>query len=335
MDFYSLPSEDQVAALRELAAMALPSFGMPADSALELVTERENAVFCAQSGGRKLAVRVHRAGYHTDGELRSHAAWAEALNLDGVVHTAPAATSTSGDIVVHYRHDNVPEPRQVTALEWVEGTLLAHSDSPEVAQYERVGALMASLHDHGSTWERPADFEVLSWDESGLLGDDPTWGRFWETELMDADGCAAMAEFREHARSRLKAFGKGPDRFGLVHGDFLPENLLVGGDGRITLLDFDDAGSGWFMFDIATALVVPQMGPDADEITCTFFEGYRSVRDLPDEDVAELPLFLALRAATYVGWMHTRSHTQFAKDMGEIVAIGTLEAVQEVLAQNG
>lgn len=330
-DFYDRPSTEQTAALAELARTALAAFGLPADGGLALVTERENAVFRLDGDGGPWAVRVHRAGYHTDGELRSHAAWAEALTAAGVVATAPVVRTVAGDVVARAAHPDVPEERQVTVLAWVDGTILADSDESPVEQYQRVGALMASLHEHASTWRPPGGFEALRWDADGLLGEDPTWGRFWDVPLLDADGRDLMERFRVHARTELEAFGTGADRFGLVHGDFLPENLLLGADGTITLLDFDDGGHGWFLFDIATALVVPMMGEDGDAVQAAFVAGYRSMRPLPDEHLALLPLFLALRGATYVGWMATRSHTQFAKDLGPMVTDAAVEAVRDLL----
>lgn len=332
--FYQRPPEEQVADLAQLARLALPAFGLPAEASLELVTERENAVFRCETGpgaDDRYAIRVHRAGYHTDDDLRAHAAWARALTADGVVGTAPVVETTDGTVFVRVRHPAVPEERQVTALRWVEGTLLAHSGRPGAEQYREVGALMAALHHHAGQWVPPEGFSVLAWDVEGMLGEHPTWGRFWDASVLDDEGRALLGRFRSHARERLTAFGDGPDRFGLVHGDFLPENLLVGPDGAITLLDFDDGGRGWFLFDIATALIIPAMDEDYPAILDAFVSGYRSVRPLADEHLDELPFFLALRAATYVGWMDTRSHTQFARDMTPLVVDGALEAVAELL----
>lgn len=330
-DFYDRPSAEQVALLAELAASALPAFGLASDTPLELLAERENTVFAAGSGADRVVVRVHRAGYHSDGELRSHAIWAEALAADGVVATAPVVYTSAGEVVTHARLPDVPEERQVTALGWVEGTILAESGETELEQYEQVGALMAALHEHATRWQPPAGFEALAWDADGLLGEHATWGRFWESPLVDDEGRALLARFRAHAREQLDAFGQAPDRFGLVHGDFLPENLLLGLDGTFTLLDFDDCGRGWFLFDIATALVMATLTDDPDACNDAFVRGYRSVRPLSDEHLELLPLFLVLRGATYVGWMDTRAHTQFAKDMGPMVAAAALDAARDLL----
>ena len=95
--FYELQSAEQVAALAALAASPrCPTFGLPADATLEVVTERENAVFRVDVGDERVAVRVHRAGYHDDDELRSHAMWAEALTAAGVVATAPVVRTLDG-----------------------------------------------------------------------------------------------------------------------------------------------------------------------------------------------------------------------------------------------
>ncbi len=89
---------------------------------------------------------------------------------------------------------------------------------------------------------------------------------------------------------------------------------------------------GWYLFDIATALFVPSSDDSYAQVCDGFVAGYRSVRALPDEQVAMLPLFLALRAATYVGWMDTRSHTRFAQDMGPLVAAGALDMIGALMA---
>ena len=64
---------------------------------------------------------------------------------------------------------------------------------------------------------------------------------------------------------RLERFGTGAERFGLVHADLRLANLLV--DGRhLRIIDFDDCGFSWFMYDFATAVsfiehepMVPQL----------------------------------------------------------------------------
>lgn len=329
--FYNRPSSEQIAALTELARAALPAWDLQADSSLELLEERENAVLAVTAGGgNRFVLRVHRAGYHSDAQIRSQVAWARALQRDGVVHTADIVDTAYGEPFAVVFHPAVPEERQVSLLRWVPGTRLSELGGGAEQEFELIGGLMAKLHLHAAGWQLPTGFDVLSWDADGLVGDDAEWGRFWEADGLDDEGRAVLMSLREPARRQLQDFGTSPDRFGLIHCDFLAENLLVKGD-HITLLDFDDAGYGWHLFDIATALAMATLRDDSDDLRSAFVAGYRRYRQLSDEDLARLPLFLALRAATYVGWVHTRSHTQFAKDAGGLIRRVAVDKVRHFL----
>src|SRR3546814_1904552 len=66
-------------------------------------------------------------------------------------------------------------------------------------------------------------------------------------------------------KARLLRFGQAPDRFGLIHADFRLANLLVHkGDTRV--IDFDDSGLGWYLYDAATAVSFIEHRPDLDEL---------------------------------------------------------------------
>ena len=71
----------------------------------------------------------------------------------------------------------------------------------------------------------------------------------------------------------------------------------------VQLIDFDDGGFGYRLFDIATTLLNNRNEPDYNALKSALIEGYLSVRQI---DLDALDLFVALRAATYVGWIMTR-----------------------------
>lgn len=345
-DFDARPAAERLAALRELARAALPAWGLSADLEPELVTERENAVFRVDVEGRgSFALRVHRSGYHTDAQLRSQVMWARALEVDGIVHTAAVLDTRAGEQFTVVSHPGVPTPRQVSLLEWEPGLPLSELGGGDAAMLHTLGSMMARLHQHAIAWVPPDGFDTLRWDADGLVGDDPEWGRFWEADGLDASDATMMRDFRGSAADRLAEFGTDPDRFGLVHGDFLPENVLVAhsdgdrdgdSDGpgeRVTLLDFDDCGQGWFLFDVATALAMPSLRPDFADLRDGFVGGYRTQRPLADSELEWLDLFLALRAATYAGWVHTRSQTDFARALGPMIVAAAAATVREYLGR--
>lgn len=333
--FYELPSEQQLDQLKLLLIDSLDAWDLGPLQSIDVLAERENAVFAVRTDRGQFAARVHRAGYHTDAQLRSQVDWMRAVQQQGVVDTADVVDTVDGDVFVIGERAPVPEPRQVSVLEWVEGeqlsTRLLSAGSDELERwYHRIGALAASLHDQAVGWARPADFSCFSWDVDGLLGENAIWGRFWALDGMPAVDRAALVEFRQHAVDQLEAMPRDAGGYGLVHNDFLAENLLLAGE-RLTLLDFDDCGESWFVWDLSPALVSIATRDDYPDLRDAFIAGYRSTRPLSDESLSRLPLFFALRMATYAAWLDTRRHTQFAKDLGPIIVDAAVDVVRRYL----
>src|SRR5690606_27638728 len=161
----------------------------------------------------------------------------------------------------------------------------------------------------------PDDFERHRWDEAGLLGPDPIWGRFWELPALSGEQRALLFAARDQARADLAAFGKAEARFGMIHADLIPDNLLDDG-GRLQAIDFVDCGFGWYMFELSTVLYALLDNPPYELLRDQLIEGYRAVRLLPEADIDRLPLFLFLRGTTYLGWLQTRSETETARVRG-------------------
>jgi Ser/Thr protein kinase RdoA (MazF antagonist) len=77
-------------------------------------------------------------------------------------------------------------------------------------------------------------------------------------------------------------------------------------DGGLTVIDFDDTGFGWHLYDIAVALIHHQGTADYAAVEAAFMRGYRRLRALPDADLARLPMFLLMRGMVQIGWYHQR-----------------------------
>jgi Ser/Thr protein kinase RdoA (MazF antagonist) len=322
-EFYDRTPDEQASALTDLARAAARAWDLGGQPQITLLKCRENAVFALGTSEVKLVMRVHRAGYHSPEALDSELRWMTALRSDGVA-TPEVVPSRQGRLFEVVGCEGVPEARMVDVLSWVDGQPLGSiEEGIEVGEDSRkalfeTGRLMARLHNHAEAWQRPAGFTRHAWDAEGLLGEEPLWGRFWELGALDAGTRAVVLAARERARSDLAEFGDGPDRYGLIHADFLPENLLVD-QGSIQLIDFDDAGFGWHLFDVATSLFVLAGSPGFEAFLDAFVSGYRTKRQLPDEHLARLPLFFLLRGLTYLGWLHTRRETETAQELTPVM----------------
>lgn len=331
-DFYELPPEEQAEALTVLAWQAVAGWDLGGEPALTLIKFRENAVFRVDAAGQRFVMRVHRAGYHTSEALESELVWMAALRQAGVA-TPEVVATTNGALYREVAVDGVPEARFVDVLSWVEGEPLGSVEDGVTVGHEadkvffESGLLMARMHNHAQDWDRPSNFTRHAWDVDGLLGEEPLWGRFWELEALDDEARSLVLAARDRARDDLAAYGDSTDRYGLIHADFLPENLLVD-DGTLQLIDFDDAGFGWHLFDVATSLFVVLGEPEFDRFLGAFLSGYRTERDLNDEHLVRLPLFFLLRGLAYLGWVHTRRETSTAQELTPVMveAVTTLAA---------
>ncbi len=333
-NFYDASPAEQAERLTRLARAALQEWELGGEARVDLVKHRENAVFRVRAGDESYALRVHRAGYHSDAHLESELQWIAAISSDEL-RTPQVVLTKAGASFAHVSAPEVPETRQVDLLEWFEGepvgTVEGGVESVEDTFFQ-VGQLMATAHNHSAAWQRPPGFVRHAWDEDGIFGDDPVWGRFFDLEALTDEQRDRLREVTARARQDLAALGKGGDRYGLIHADFLPENLLRGDDGSICLIDFDDAGFGWHLFDVATTLFFQLGEPTFEASMQSLVAGYRTRRDLPDELLESLPLFFLLRGLTYLGWAHTRRETETARELTPMVVAAVDEMAREYLA---
>lgn len=323
-NFDALAPDEQFAAMTLLAEAALAEWpGSFGD--LRQVKLRENAVFAVtRDDGRRFALRVHRYDYHSTQALHSELAWMRALN-DAGIGVPPIVPNRWGSFLAEVSHPAVPGSRQVDLLGWLEGVPVGTAEEGVASEgediltiFEKAGATAGAVHNHSSSWPGAANVDRHHWDLDGLLGPKPFWGQFWDMPGLDASQVELLQTARARAAREIAAFGSGGDRYGLIHADFVPENLLYDGE-RLNLIDFDDCGFGWHMFELATALFFTIHQPNYEALRAALFRGYRRERPLPRQHEALLPLFLFLRGTTYLGWMQTRSETQTAREMAPMM----------------
>lgn len=318
--FAELSPSDQAARLYRLALAAVSLWPLECVR-LEPIKVRENAVYAVHTAdARRVVLRVHRLGYHSDEALRSEFAWLQALGEHGIEVPRPVL-SNNGNAFELVDFAGVPGPRQVDVFEWIDGHQLGSVDGGLTTDlewiartYGTVGELAAKMHNQSCDWQQPPDFERHSWCDEGLVGQTPLWGRFWELEALSLQQRRRFEHVRDRVFEDLTSYGKDPDRFGLIHADLVPENILVDAD-RLRIIDFDDAGFGWYMFEIATSLYFIRRETYYETARDALIAGYRRHRQLADEHVRRLPMFLAARGTTYLGWVHTRKGEAAAHEM--------------------
>jgi Ser/Thr protein kinase RdoA (MazF antagonist) len=310
---------DTLDRMRKIAAEGLRHWNLGGAS-LDLLKHRENAVFRVAAKDDRYALRVHRPGYHSNDALRSELQWMDALADAGIDVPRIVPTATGQPFALSEMPD-LPAPVQLDLFEWIEGRQLGSVEAGLSGDrlnlhgvYCTLGELAAALHNHSQHWTPPASFVRHAWDEDGLAGERPLWGRFLDLAHLSTEERKLLSAARDRACPDLASLSKGPATYGLIHADFSPENVLVDGE-RLRLIDFDDAGFGWHVFELVTPLFFLMEEPYFEEARDGVISGYRRKRRLDEEQLARFPLFLLARAFTYLGWVHTRPETETAREL--------------------
>ncbi|MDH5346222.1 MAG: phosphotransferase [Gammaproteobacteria bacterium] len=331
----SLTPQEQVGLLEAAAHGALREWDIEG-ATLGLLKHRENAVFSVEKDGFRAALRLHRHGYHTDAELRSELQWMQALS-DAGIRVPEIIPAVSGEPFVNCDAEGLPGTIQVDLFRWIDGRQLGSVEAgiDDVDAVDRtfgaLGELAARVHNQAVSWTLPNGYTRHAWDAEGLAGERPFWGRFWEIENAGKEQRDLLRRARKRLRSELGALPKSPGGYSMIHADFAAENVMLEG-GDVRLIDFDDAGFGWHLFELVTALIFISGEDYFDRARDALIAGYRKHRQLTEDDLARLPLFFLARATTYVGWVHTRPETDTAKELTPMIVEMACEFAEDYLS---
>ncbi len=293
--------EETLGLLQTLGDQSLGLWDIPAGAVARLINVSENATYLVEAPGYKSVLRIHRENYHSQNAIECELAWADALNSEGGITTPGVYTGRDGKRIQSGIVPGLPAPRFMVLFHFVEGVEPDTGDDP-TGHFEELGEIAARTHLHSIGWQRPDRFERLTWDARAVFGQTPTWGNWRDGPEVTDEVKIILEAVEKTVVSRLDAFGKGPERFGLIHADMRLANLLSDGTGT-RLIDFDDCGLGWYLYDFATAISFIEDNPLVPAMKAAWIKGYRKARALSEQDAQEIETFVMLRRLALLAWI--------------------------------
>jgi Ser/Thr protein kinase RdoA (MazF antagonist) len=326
---------DEQTALDRIAQEALAAYDVPAGSRAELVNRSENATYAVRtpSGDTTAALRVHRLDYHPAGAIASELTWIDALRDEAVITTPAVMEARDGrrELTVADPSGQT-DPRSVVMFEWLAGA--SPDEDSLVANFAELGELTARLHLHARAWQRPAGFTRFSWGYDEAFGSVARWGRWQDSPGVDGSTLPVLTRLDQTLRDRLAAYGRGHERWGLIHADLRLANLLESPGTPTAVIDFDDCGFGWFLYDFGAAVSFIEDHPDVPAATDRWVEGYRRVAPLSAEDAAELRTFVMFRRLLLLAWIGSHGSVDVAQELAPTYAVGTCALAEEYLSSH-
>jgi Ser/Thr protein kinase RdoA (MazF antagonist) len=275
---------------------------------MALLNHGENATFAVtDSKRRKFVLRIHRTGYHSNDAILQELYWLQHLReLDALSVPRPIAAKT-GEWLTTVASPHTGDTRTCVLFEWTKGRFAHHRLCPR--HFGALGSYLGKLHFHSG--KVPYQHRMY-WNSEGLLGRRPTFGSLDRIVGINPADQNAIIEFRKHYLRRLRTYeNRCPIRLGLIHADPHFGNVLFD-QGHPALIDFDDCGWGFFVYDLAVVLVSAdslRLNHRLNFSRCAdkLLDGYAKTAELNQLDLTALDALTAARRLTMLGWLNSRA----------------------------
>jgi len=322
----------------QCARQALVRHDVGPEPEVLLLNVSENATFLVTGpeGGQSI-LRVHRLGYHGETAIESELAWMDALRAEAGIKTPRVLPAADGSRVL------TAAGRHCVRFEFLPGNEPAGSDGGPSARahFAELGAITARMHAHARTWARPGWFTRFRWGDDDAFGSPPQapaqgqtgrWGRWRDGVGVGPAEAEVLGRLERRIRERLARYGSGPDKFGLIHADTRLANLLVH-EGTTAVIDFDDAGFGWYLYDLGTTVSFFEDDAAVPELVAAWLAGYRAAGGvLGAQDVAEAWTFILFRRLLLTAWIGSHPAAAGAAELGEPYTRGSCDLADRYLS---
>lgn len=318
--------------LAEEVKKLLGHWNIKENADITLLTVSENATFMVtdEENNQRFIIRVHRPEYHSKKEILSELRWIQSLREQALLNTPEPLVRRDGSMVASFSDDGME--RYVVAFEFMPGKQ-PDEDESLIEGFEVLGATSARLHQQAKQWTLPEWFIRKKWNFDSAFGAEPLWGDWREAPGLDEEGQAILEQLCDVLEEKLHHYGEGPDRFGLVHADLRLANLLIDGK-QLSVIDFDDCGFSWFIYDFASAVSFLETSPLLPELERAWVRGYKSIAPLSIEDEAMISTFVMFRRLLLTAWVASHPETETAAEAGfEHFTFGTIELAKKYLQQ--
>lgn len=262
------------------------------DVRCQLITATLRDVYLVVSRAGRHILIVYRHAQRTWDQIAAEWRFVDEL-AQYAVPVAPAiATITGEQIIALHAPKGV---RYAVVTTYIAGQHLRRR--PSVDATRRYGEIIATIHvlaDQApialgqTTQEIGARLDQALTGMRAVLGDG-----LRERAYLEACG--------QELHARLQALPKEAPAYGIIHGDAVRANALVGDNGGVSVIDFDWSGLVWRAYDVASYLLTIRGDPQEQAFAEAFLAGYSAVRPLAEREYGLLALFETVRAMLKIG----------------------------------
>lgn len=301
-----------------IAEKALLNYEIEPDAIIHPLNYSENMVYLIEEIKRKrrFILRVGKPDYHHDGEVEAELSWMNILKRETTVEIPDVIPGIDDSDVQKIYNSDRTDIYYCVMFTFLTGRSLEDDIDCLPAYFEKIGEITAQFHNiNGKRRIVQERFNRPVWNFETTLGTEPKWGRWQDGPEVTSQRKALFQRVSELIHKRLDIFGQSDDSFGLIHADLRTVNLLSENQ-NLKVIDFDDCGFSWYLYDLAASLSFIEHTDIVPELVRLWLMGYRRHRRLTDEEEQEIPTFIMLRRLLLLGWIGSHSDTETARQMG-------------------
>lgn len=308
MSFEQASYLSKVMRLRALAQVALDAYPIKVKS-IEFIKLSANAIFrVVDSRNKRYQLRINPKIYHNAQAVLEEIKWLNHIKNKTNILVPTPISNKNGEYAIECVHSGVSTPRFCTLFEWLPGKRRWKSIDENYAF--NLGLLISQLQQVGKNVNiKHRNY----WDADRLVG--TTKAKFYNVEKLHDVTITEqkwITTARRVVHHKLKQYEKlHKDKFGLIHGDMQPNNILVD-KGKYAVIDFDDCGIGLYGVDLGTALCAFEHIAEGDKrksfqnLQDSLLQGYAQHMPLTQKDIELLPYFMLSIKLMTIGWLEIR-----------------------------
>jgi Ser/Thr protein kinase RdoA (MazF antagonist) len=306
--------------LLTLAERVLACYDLQGAS-LTLVSDTANAVFHVAvpsgrpqrlletgrtSDGAEYALRLRPPGWHRTQPIAEELQWLLALRRDTDLVVPEPVPACDGTLIQAISDPDTPGPWHGVLFRWVPGERRTETLTPP--DLERVGTCMARLHQHAAAFvtaqhpplTRHARFcDVRAWRH----GFPPAVAVYAPRDL------AVFAVAAQWVQTACQALEESRHGVGFIHADLHQWNYLFHSE-DVRVIDFDDCGWGYYIYDMAVTLTDLDDRDDCAALRHAFWTGYTRLQPLPPGYKTSIKPMSAARILFLLEWLLGRAHPE-------------------------
>jgi Ser/Thr protein kinase RdoA (MazF antagonist) len=269
------------------------------------LTFSENFTYVLYRGQKPIGIiSLHKPGYHTPGELYDELVWMHEVRQETAVHVPQIFNGRNGGFLYAVTLPDDGGRYYFSVTEYLPGkTLESAEDGCAEAWAERVGEITAMLHVQSCrrATARP-QLNCFQWDLPRTLGAQARWGNF-NLYPVKQDEQDMLNKAARKIIEQLQIYGKSDANYFLIHADLHTGNLMTEGS-EVSLIDFDDCGYSWFLYDLGAFM--SRQSVHLQAVIDSWCSGYERIRPLSAADIQMIPAFVLMRRLVRLGWLATR-----------------------------